>query len=129
MNSSSLKDVGLLIVRLAFGARLIYGTQDNVFSWERMIEFADFLELNGFPLPVVSAVVSVALQFCAGISWIIGYRVRLFAGLMVLNFIVALVMVHLGNDPYLALAPALHLLVVSFLLFTNGAGKIAIDKN
>ena len=31
-------------IRLAVGFHLIYGTQDNVFSWERMLEFRDFLE-------------------------------------------------------------------------------------
>ena len=33
-----------LFIRLLVGFHLIYGTQDNVFSYERMLEFRNFLE-------------------------------------------------------------------------------------
>lgn len=124
---SNYADHGLLLLRLAFGFRLIYGTQDNIFRWAQMMEFSSFLELNGFPFPTVSAVVSVYLQFISGIAWIIGFRVRLFSLIMVANFTIALLMVHIG-DTYLGAAPAIHLLVISFFLMFQGAGKFSVDK-
>lgn len=122
------KSVSLLLIRLAFGFRLIYGTIDNVISWEQMLEFESFLQANGFPLPLVSAILSVYLQFLAGICWIMGFQVRIASMVMCGNFLVALMGVHLVNgDTYLALAPALHLLVIALLLWALGPGKISLD--
>jgi putative oxidoreductase len=125
---SRFQDAGLLLLRLAFGGRLIYGTLDNVFSWDRMLEFAKFLENHGFPFPVLSAVLSVLVQFLAGISWIIGFKVRIFSLLMILNFAIALLMVH-RNDTYLGSVSAIHLFVISIFLLFAGSGKYGFDKN
>ncbi len=123
------KPLALFLLRLAFGARLIYGTIDNIISWERMLEFRDFLDINGFPLPLISAVVSVYVQFLAGICWIVGFRVKLASLLMILNFLVAIIGVHLlHGDTYINMAPALHLLVVAFLLYVFGPGQYALDQ-
>ena len=127
-SSSRLSDVGVLMLRWTFGARLVYGTWDNVFSWEHMLLFRDFLALHGFPLPLVAAVVSVVFQFSCGILWIVGWKTR-WAGLfMVGNFTVALFGVHL-RDPYLAWAPALHLLVVAAFLALHGPGRFSFDES
>jgi putative oxidoreductase len=125
---STYQDAGLLLVRLAFGGRLIYGTYDNVFSWERMMEFSKFLAFHGFPIPTVAAITSVALQFLAGISWIIGYRVRFFSLIMILNFAVALLMVH-RNDTYLGSVSAIHLFTIAIFLLFSGSGKYGLDKD
>jgi ectoine hydroxylase-related dioxygenase (phytanoyl-CoA dioxygenase family) len=45
------RDYGALFVRLVVGSYLIYGSQDNVFSWARMLEFRDFLAARNVPLP------------------------------------------------------------------------------
>lgn len=118
-------DYALFIVRLAFGARLIYGTYDNIFSWDRMVEFSTFLEGHHFPFPLASAVISVVAQFACGIMYIIGFYTRIAALVMVANFSVALIFAHWG-DAYLNLAPALHLLVISLFLATYGPGKLAV---
>lgn len=122
---SKYSDFAIFLIRLVFGIRLIWGTQDNVFSFERMEEFAHFLEANGFPFPMISAFTSVYLQFFAGICWILGVWVRESAAVMAINFIVALLMVHIG-DSYINAAPAIHLLAVSILLLTCGAGKWSV---
>lgn len=120
-------DWALLLLRLVFGFRLLYGTADNIFSWERMLEFKDFLSANGFPLPLICAIVSVYLQFLAGLSWITGFQIKISSILMVGNFTVALIGVHLlHGDSYLGMAPAIHLLVVAIVLFWLGAGKYAL---
>ena len=123
---SQYTDISVLLIRLAFGFRLIYGTADNLISMERMLEFRDFLQAHGFPFPLVSAVVSVILQFLAGVSWVIGYKVRWFSLLMVFNFLVALIAVHWG-DSYLNASAAIHLWVISLFLLTYGPGRWAID--
>lgn len=129
MRSETYKSLALLLIRLAFGIRLIYGVIDNVLSWERMLEFEAFLSANGFPLPLISAIVSVYLQLIAGISWVMGYQVKYSAILMIGNFLVALVGFHiLQGDSYLNTAPAIHLLCIAVLLLAMGAGKYALDK-
>ena len=119
------KDFGILVVRLAFGFRLIYGTLDNIVSYAQMLHFRDFLEEHGFPFPLVSAFVSVGLQFLAGLSFITGIKIRIFSAFMILNFSIAIIMVHLG-DSYLNTAPAIHLLAVSTFLLLNGGGKWSV---
>lgn len=122
--------LALLFVRLAFGFRLIYGVIDNIVSWERMLEFKIFLSKNGFPFPLICAVLSVYLQMLAGLSWMIGYKVKFTSLLMVGNFIVAIIGVHLlHKDSYINTAPAIHLLVVAIVLFLVGGGRYGLDKN
>lgn len=129
MNTILKKDLAILLLRIAFGFRLIYGTFDNIISWDQMLEFEKFLEANGFPIPLVCAVVSVYLQFLAGISWIIGFKVKWTSLIMILNFVIAIVVVHLGHgDTYLNTAPALHLLTVAIFLYLTGPGRYAMDK-
>ncbi len=121
------KDLGVLVLRLAFGVRLVYGTIDNLISYEQMLEFKNFLDAHGFPFPLISAFASVILQFLAGLGWIVGYKVRILSALMIANFTIAIFAVHIG-DAYLNTAPAIHLLAVSTFLLFNGAGKYGLDK-
>src|SRR3989337_2408247 len=88
------RDWGIFLLRLFIGFRLVYGVQDNVLSWEHMTRFSDFLREFHFPFPMICAVVSVYLQLLAGIMIIFGFRIRYAAVLMIINFIVALIMVH-----------------------------------
>lgn len=122
---SKYSDLSLLFLRIAFGVRLIWGTQDNILSYDRMLEFSEFLGANGFPFPLFSAFTSVYLQFAAGVCWILGLWVRESALVMVANFIVAILMVHIG-DTYIGTAPAIHLLTFSFFLLCSGGGKYVI---
>lgn len=124
---SKYADLSLLFLRIAFGVRLIWGTQDNILSNERMQEFAGFLEANGFPFPMVSAFASVYLQFAAGLCWILGLWVREASLVMVANFVIAILMAHIG-DTYINTAPAIHLLTFSFFLLCNGGGKYVIKS-
>ena len=120
-------DLGILILRVVFGFRLIIGSQDNVFSYEEMLNFRDFLEVKGFPLPLVAAFVSVYFQFFAGISYVLGLYTRWFAGVMIINFLIAIFGAHIG-DPYLATAPAVHMLTMAIFLVIAGPGKYSLDS-
>lgn len=123
---NKLKQYADLPIRLAVGFHLIYGTQDNVFSWDRMLEFRDFLEVFGAPLPLVSAVVSVYAQFICGILFILGWKVRWAGMVMIFNFIVAILLVHL-KDPYPNIYPAISMLAGSLFMFLNGTGSLSLD--
>lgn len=122
----NLKEYADLPIRLTVGFHLIYGTQDNIFSWERMLEFRDFLELFGAPLPLVSAVTSVYAQFICGILFILGWKLKIASIIMIFNFIVAILLVHL-NDPYPNIYPAISMLAGAMFLVMHGGGKTSID--
>lgn len=113
------------MLRVLIGGHLIQGTQDNVFSWARMVEFSHFLAAEGFPFPLVCAVVSVAAQFACGMLYIVGWLARWAALVMLGNFVVAL-LVHLG-EPYHVWFPALVMWVGSLALLLTGAGAWSID--
>lgn len=120
-------DIGLLALRIFIGLRLIYGVVDNIFSWEKMLEFAGFLKINGFPLPIFSAVLSVYAQFLCAILILVGYKARFAAAILAFNFIVAMIMVHL-KDSIEVMTPALAMLFISITLLFTGAGRWAIEK-
>lgn len=111
---------GEVFIRLSIGFHLIYGTQDNVFSWDRMIEFSNFLDEFGFPFPLASAVISVYAQFICGVLFILGIGVRTAAAIMIFNFIIALTFVHITvGDSYPNMFPALMMLSGSIYLLLN----------
>ena len=122
------KNYGAIFIRLIIGFHLIYGVHDNVLHWDRMLEFENFLEANGFPLPLTSAIVSVYAQLLCGILFIAGALVRVAAIIMIINFCIAIAMVHM-KDPYPQVFPALTMLSGSLFLLFHGAGKLAIDRD
>lgn len=121
------KEYGNFFLRLVIGWRLIDGTQDNVFSWERMIEFRDFLALHGTPFPLLAAIVSVYAQFICGILYMIGWFVRPAAIIMIINFIAALIIAHIGLS-FQQSFDAWMMLVGSIFFLFSGAGKISVDE-
>lgn len=121
-------DLGLLILRLFLGLRLVYGVVDNVFSWEHMLAFSSFLEANGFPVPLVSAIVSVYAQFICGLMVLVGFKTREAALVLVINFIPALLLHVNAGDSVEAITPALAMFFVSLSLVFLGGGKFAIKE-
>jgi putative oxidoreductase len=108
---------------------LVFGALDTVLSWEAMLDFGEYLDVLGFPLPLVSAVVSAYAQLMAGLAWMIGYRVKVFSILMIGNFVVAILFVHIaGSTPYVEAAPAVHMLVFSVVLLLTGPGALALES-
>lgn len=120
--------IGILLLRIFIGGRLLYGVIDNVVSWERMVEFSIFLEANHFPIPIISAVTSVYVQFFGAISILLGFRLRLASFLLVINFLVALIFVHFRvNDTIEGMTPALAMLFGCLTLLFTGAEKISLE--
>lgn len=118
---------GLFLLRLLVAARLIYGVQDNILSWERMVEFERFLAERGTPFPMIGAVVSVYVQFICGILILLGAMIRLAAVPLIINFVVALLIAH-RSDTFVAMYQALTMLVAGFVFLFEGAGKLSIDQ-
>ncbi len=121
------RDIGPLLLRIFIGTRLLYGMVDNIFSWEKMQEFATFLKTFEFPFPLFAAIVSVYAQAIAGILFIIGYKTRWAALTMVINFLIAFLMVHWGQ-PYDQLTSPLSMLFISVLFLFTGAGRYSLDR-
>lgn len=120
--------IGILILRLFIGVRIFYGVIDNVWSWERMTEFAHFLEANQFPFPVFSAILSVYVQFFTAIFILIGFRIRMASFILAINFIIALIFVHIrAQDTIEGMTPALAMFFGCLTLFFTGADKISLD--
>jgi putative oxidoreductase len=120
-------ELGTLILRLFFAFVLVYGTQDNVFHRERMLEFRDFVARHGFPYPLVSAYLSAYAQFICGLLIGIGLLTRLAALTMIINFIVALAMVHVGL-PFASNISALAMLFCGVFFLLHGPGAAALDR-
>lgn len=117
---------GVLFLRVAIGVFIIHGVQDNIFSWERMLEFRDFLEAHGAPFPLFAAHLSVYAQFLCGVLLLLGAAVRLAGVLLIINFTVAIILVHLGQT-FQQYYPAAQLIAVGFFFLFNGAGPVSVD--
>ena len=118
---------GLFLLRLLIAARLIYGVQDNVFSWKHMLEFEHFLAERGVPFPLFGAILSVYVQFTCGILVLLGACIRWASILLIINFITALLIAHRG-DTFVGMFQALTILVSGFVFLFEGAGKLSIDE-
>ena len=120
------REYGPLFIRLIVGYRLIWGTADNVFSYDRMLEFSVFLAAHGVPLPLFAAFVSAYAQFICGVLFMVGALTRPAAALMVINFTVALLLVHIGQ-PFLENYDALVMLFGAAFLLVHGPGSLSVD--
>lgn len=119
-------DLGLLALRCATGAFLIYQSHDNVFSAERMGEFVKFLTHFKFAFPELMAPLSVYFQFAAGIAFVLGLLTRWFGLITAFNFIVAVWMVH-WNDPVPGIWPAAILIFLGLYFGLRGSGRFGLD--
>ena len=117
----------MLALRLAIGVRLVEGTQDNVFSHERMEEFARFLAAHGTPAPMFSAYLSAYAQFICGILIVLGLFTRPAGLVMTINFICALIIAH-RTTPFVQTWPALMMLAAAVYFLLCGAGALALDR-
>ena len=90
-------------------------------------DFHVLLVRNHFPMPTALAYISAGAQVVCGILYMLGLFTRPAAGVMVINFVVALVMVHWGQ-PYPRQFPALTMLCTSIFLLLHGPGRVALDN-
>lgn len=119
---------GVLFLRFAIGVFIIYGVQDNVFSWSRMLEFRDFLQERDVPYSLFAAHLSVYVQFLCGILLLLGGAVRIVGLLLIINFTAAILIVHIGQS-FQQYYPAAQLIAVGFFFLFNGAGPVSLDAS
>lgn len=121
------REYGPSFIRLIVGYRLVWGTADNVFNHARMVEFAEFLGQHGVPWPTAGAFVSAYAQFVCGLLFIVGAFTRPAAALMIVNFVAALIIAHIGQ-PFLENYDALVMLFGACFLLLHGPGALSIDE-
>ena len=121
------RELAPIFIRAFIATFLVYMSQDNVFSHERMLEFRGFLGARGVPNPLLAAYVSVYAQFSAGILFGLGLLTRPAAAVMVINFIVALLVAHVGT-PFRTWLEPLAMLSGSLFLLVHGPGRLALDN-
>jgi putative oxidoreductase len=117
---------GTVFVRLAIGIRLVQGTQDNVFSYARMEEFAHFLAAHGTPFPLAGAFLSAYAQFVCGILVILGLFTRPAGFVLAVNFVFAIIIAH-RETPFVATWPAIMMLAAGLFFLFHGPGAFAVD--
>lgn len=126
MQTTYYPDAAVLVLRLFLGCVLVYGVLDNIVSAERMVEFEKFLAQHQFPLPPMAARLSVYAQFICGLLIGLGLFVRAAALVIVVNFLVALGMVHWGLPFSQNIAP-LAMLMGSISVALSGPGRYSVE--
>lgn len=125
-----LTDVVLLLARVGLGIVLL------AHGWQKFNEYtldgtaASFADM-GIPAPAAAALFAAVVELVGGLVLIAGLLTPVFALLNVANLLGALVLVHIGNGPFVAnngyelvLALIAGLLVIAAL----GAGRYSVDE-
>jgi putative oxidoreductase len=92
-----------------------------------MLEFAEFLARQGVPVPTAAAFLSAYAQFICGLLFVAGAFTRPAALVMIVNFVVALVVAHIGQ-PFLENYDALVMLFGAAFLLLHGPGRLSLDE-
>lgn len=121
------KEYGVIFIRLMIGFHLAYGVHFHIFDSARMEDFIKFLSERSVPFPPYSALLSVYGQFICGILFVLGAATRYASVVMVINFIAALVIAHIG-DTYQRTFPALIMLSASCFFLIHGSGSLSVDE-
>src|SRR4051812_47377684 len=99
-------EFGPFFIRFLVGFHLFYGNWGRLVQHPAFTDFHALLVRNHFPMPTAAAYISAGAQVICGILYMLGLFTRPAAAIMVINFVVALAMVHWGQ-PYPRLFPAL----------------------
>lgn len=127
---SRYRDIGVLLIRLAFGFQLVKVSYLNaLYPSDYLPQFIAFQQALGLPFPTVGSYLAAYTEFLGGLLLILGLWTRWAALLLIINFSVAVSMAHLAiSDDYHNTFPAVNLLAVSVFLLLNGPGRYAIDS-
>ncbi|GAA2569596.1 DoxX family protein [Winogradskya consettensis] len=130
MNTTTLRDVVLLITRIAVGVVLV------AHGWQKFTEGgldgtgASFDQM-GVPLPVVSAWFAAIVELAGGIALIAGIAVPVVGLLLAADMLGAFFIVHLSNGVFVAgngYELVLTLAAAALLFAAIGAGRYSIDR-
>jgi putative oxidoreductase len=118
--------VGLLFLRLAFGYHLIQYAAPMVFSAADRGEFVEMLSGKGVPWPGFLGLFAIGAEFFGALAFLLGALIRPASALLLINFAVALALVH-WNKTYLESFEAIQMFLVSATLLFTGAGALSLD--
>lgn len=117
--------ISLLFLRFFAGAFMLYGhgygKVMNVYNGN--FQFADPFGLG----PEISLILAAFAEGICALFIIFGFLTRFSALVLTINMTVAVLFVHLFNDPFGGMELALLYLVVFFAIFLLGPGKYSID--
>jgi len=128
--SSRLSPCGLTILRVVVGIIFL------VHGWQKIHAFGfhgvegSFRQI-GIPLPAITAVVVILVEFLGGMALILGLATRWAALLLAIDMAGAIFFVHFKNGFYSnhgGYEYALSLLAACLALTFTGAGSLAIDN-
>ena len=129
-NDTSLQQWAILILRIAVGVVFAAHGGQKLF----MMGFdgvAGFFGMLGIPLPMVAAIGVTLVELVGGIALILGLGTRYVAGLLTLDMLVALVLVHLPNGIFVSEGGyELVLVLAAAALFfaLSGPGAWSVDR-
>jgi putative oxidoreductase len=118
--------MAIAVLRAVTAWRLWDGTWPYVSRLNSMQDVTSFFESLYIPLPMLSAYLSVYIQFIGSILLFVGWQTRITAFLLVINFSVALLAAHL-HDPISKSFQAWALWAIAIFFLFNGAGKYSLD--
>ncbi|MGC0362750.1 putative oxidoreductase [Rhodococcus sp. 27YEA15] len=129
MNSSIVRDLGILVARVGLGIIFIAHGWQKFFTYKIAGTQASF-EAMGAPVPKVSAVLAATVELGGGILLLVGLLTPLVGVLLFLDMVGAFFITHAGNGIFVGEGGyelVLALGVGSLLIAALGAGRISID--
>ncbi len=122
-NASLQTDVGLLVLRIAFGALMMR------YGWQKLVNFSEyangFLDFMGMGGHISLGLATFAELFCAFLI-VIGLATRLAAMPLIVTMLVAFFQAH-ANEPFDVKEHPLVFLFPYITLLMAGAGKFSLD--
>ncbi|MDI6099442.1 DoxX family protein [Actinoplanes sp. NEAU-A12] len=130
MNNTMLRDLTLLVTRVALGVVFIAHGWQKFDEWGLDGTAAAFGQM-GVPLPTASAWFAAIIELAGGVALIAGLAVPLVALLLAVDMIGALLIVHAGNGVFVSAGGfelVLTLAAAALLLGVSGAGRFSVDR-
>ncbi|GAA2519635.1 DoxX family protein [Winogradskya humida] len=130
MNTTTLRDVVLLITRVAVGVVFVAHGWQKFTEWGLAGTGASFDQM-GVPLPVASAWFAAIVELAGGIALIAGIAVPAVALLLAADMLGAFFIVHLGNGVFVSgngYELVLTLAAAALLFAAVGAGRYSVDR-
>jgi uncharacterized membrane protein YphA (DoxX/SURF4 family) len=118
--------ISLVFIRIAFGYHLYQYAAPMVLHASERAEFVQMLAGRGVPVPAIAGVIAIGAEFLGALSLMLGFLVRPACGVLLLNFAVALLVVH-RNHAYMQAFEAIQMFLVCLTLLGAGAGAWSID--
>ena len=125
---NNLNDIGLLVLRVSAGlTMLIAHGIPKIMKPEGLI---GNLTANGFPVPKLSAYLSISAETIFPLMIVLGLLTRVSSTIAAFNMLVAAIVFHLmiKGDPFGNYEKAMLYFLIFTTLALTGSGKYSVDK-